>query len=368
MYRGPVLPPPPSDLARFLRGAPARANPGPDLLPVEEAAWFDAQVAAGALVAVSESGGKDSGATLAAMAARVPARQLVVIHADLHEAEWPGTLDVARAHAAHYGLPFVVARALDLDGRDMDLFRLVQREYDKDPTHAPGPRKDKRNCTSDLKRGPIWREIGRYAQEHGFGHIISAQGHRAGESSDRAAMTPVSRLARKSWKNGKRDWFDYLPIFSWSEEDVWRTMRASGLTIHPAYLVGARRLSCAFCFYSSAEDMRVAALHNPELYAKMVAFEEGHRRPGTDDHYRWAISKQTLRERVGFSPEEALARRRRLPMIQPGAAPRYEVVAATGAGAFYLWDHLAQAYRPEPFENPEAARRAATLLAQADPT
>ena len=50
-------------------------------------------IARGALFVVNHSGGKDSQATLLAIRAQVPARQILVIHAHLPGVEWPGTVE-----------------------------------------------------------------------------------------------------------------------------------------------------------------------------------------------------------------------------------------------------------------------------------
>ena len=66
------------------------------------------------IILVNSSAGKDSQASLdvvvaAARQARVLDR-VVVVHADLGEAEWDGVPELAAEHAAHYGLRFELAR------------------------------------------------------------------------------------------------------------------------------------------------------------------------------------------------------------------------------------------------------------------
>lgn len=63
----------------------------------------------GALFVVNHSGGKDSQAMLIELRSVIPAAQLLVIHADLPEVDWPGIREHIDATAA--GLPIIVCRA-----------------------------------------------------------------------------------------------------------------------------------------------------------------------------------------------------------------------------------------------------------------
>jgi hypothetical protein len=47
----------------------------------------------GALFVINHSAGKDSQAMTLALRGLIPAQQMVVVHADLGEVEWPGNLD-----------------------------------------------------------------------------------------------------------------------------------------------------------------------------------------------------------------------------------------------------------------------------------
>lgn len=55
----------------------------------------------GAVFYVSHSGGKDSQAMYAALLARVPEDQIVVVHADLGDIEWRGVQDHIRENTRH---------------------------------------------------------------------------------------------------------------------------------------------------------------------------------------------------------------------------------------------------------------------------
>ena len=62
----------------------------------------------GALVAVSSSGGKDSQAMTILLSGIVPAKQMIVVHAPLGEAEWPGTIEHIEATLPR-GVPLILA-------------------------------------------------------------------------------------------------------------------------------------------------------------------------------------------------------------------------------------------------------------------
>lgn len=102
-------------------------------------------------ILVNSSAGKDSQATLdvvveAARAAGVISR-VVVVHADLGDAEWEGVPALAAEHAAHCGLRFELARRERAGRIETILERVAHR--------GKWPDAARRWCTSDHKRGPI---------------------------------------------------------------------------------------------------------------------------------------------------------------------------------------------------------------------
>ncbi len=193
---------------------------------------------AGALLAVSHSGGKDSQAMMIRLRTLlVPPDQLVVVHALLGCVEWPGTLVHIRATIGE--APLILARAKE------DLLAMVRRRGFW-PTPAI------RNCTSDKERGPIKRELRRYlkANPRFGGRIISCMGLRADESRDRARRVPVSVSARNS-KAGRR-WIDWLPIHDMTEAEVFDTIAAAGERPHWVYAKGMSRCSCTLGHHGHA--------------------------------------------------------------------------------------------------------------------
>ena len=100
------------------------------------------------ILLANSSGGKDSSAMLAVLVEQAETAgvhdRIVVALADLGRMEWPGTKEIARAHAEHYGLPFEVVTRTVTDRRTglprrQDLVEQAARRY----------------CTSAHKRGPI---------------------------------------------------------------------------------------------------------------------------------------------------------------------------------------------------------------------
>lgn len=222
-------------------------------------------VAKDALVVANHSGGKDSQAMLIKLLEWVPREQLLVVHASLGDVEWPGALEHAQKQAEAAGLPFVVAKA------GKSLLGMVEGRFEARPEVPSWPSASHRQCTSDLKRGPIEREVRRYAREHGFQVVINCMGIRAEESPRRAKAIAWRRNEGQSVAS--REWFDWLPIHDLLKTDVLRIIREAGQELHPAYASGNERLSCVFCILASANDLRNGAIRNPELYQRYVELE-----------------------------------------------------------------------------------------------
>jgi 3'-phosphoadenosine 5'-phosphosulfate sulfotransferase (PAPS reductase)/FAD synthetase len=225
-------------------------------------------IRSGALFVANHSGGKDSQAMLVKLLEIVPAQQIIVVHASLGEAEWEGALEHAKAQADAAGLPFIVAHAVKT------FFDMVERRYAvrPGPNSSCWPSAANRQCTSDLKRGPIEREVRRYAKEHGFSKIVSCMGIRAQESPGRSKRPPFSRNERGCIAG--RDWYEWLPIHGMTAVEVFATIKGAGQEPHWAYAAGNQRLSCVFCIMGSPRDLANGAKNRPELFAKYVDIEQ----------------------------------------------------------------------------------------------
>lgn len=135
------------------------------------------------------------------------------------------------------------------------------------------PSPQQRQCTSDLKRGPIERTIRQHIKATGHsGLVVNCMGMRAQESSSRAKLTTFKLNAKNSVAG--REWYDWLPIHDWSEDYVFLRIAAAGQSPHWAYAAGMTRLSCCFCIMASKGDLTTAARLNPPLYRKYVDLEK----------------------------------------------------------------------------------------------
>lgn len=215
------------------------------------------------IILVNSSAGKDSQAMLdylaeLARAAGVKER-LIVVHCDLGRMEWPGTKELAEKQAAHYGLRFeVVANKKTL------LDRVRERKQWPDAA--------RRFCTSELKTGQVTKLIVRLTREAGrFIRILNCLGMRAEESPARAKK-PVFGI-EKDATNSKHHTDRWLPIHSWSVDEVWARIKASGVPHHYAYDRGMPRLSCCFCILASRGALVLSARLNPELASEYAQLE-----------------------------------------------------------------------------------------------
>lgn len=225
----------------------------------------------GALFVVNHSGGKDSQAMYIVLRELVPAEQLVIVHADLGAVEWAGALD--HIHRYSGGVPVHVCRSR------RTLIEMIEQR-------GMFPSPEQRQCTSDLKRGPIEKTIRAITRERqalglpNWGLVVNCMGMRAQESSGRKKL-PVFKLSTRNSKAG-REWYDWLPIHAMLEDEVFSTIAAAGQQPHQVYSLGMRRFSCVFCIMASEADLQTAArlaterpelLNDPHLYRRYVGLE-----------------------------------------------------------------------------------------------
>jgi DNA sulfur modification protein DndC len=213
-------------------------------------------VARGALFIVNHSGGKDSQAMLLYVRQHVPAAQIHIVHADLPEVDWDGIEEHITANS--FGLPVTVCRATKT------FFEMVERRG-----MFPSPKY--RQCTSDLKRGPIERTIREISLATGRTLIVNCMGMRAQESSSRAKLETL-KLSDKNSKAG-RTWYEWLPIHHCTTDEVFAAIAGAGQKPHWAYQAGMTRLSCCFCIMASQADLATAARLRPALYRRYAETE-----------------------------------------------------------------------------------------------
>jgi DNA sulfur modification protein DndC len=206
----------------------------------------------GATFFVNSSAGKDSQAMLLHLRDIVPHDQIIVIHAILPGVEWDGVVEHLRDTIFdHKLLTCQSARNLLDKVRERGMF--------------PSPAM--RWCTSDHKTHQLEKLIRHTGQKL----VVNCMGMRAEESPNRAKLVDFKFSERNS-KNG-REWYDWLPIHEWTEDEVFAKIAAAGQKPHWAYSKGMTRLSCAFCIMASKADLTTAAKLNPVLYKTYVELE-----------------------------------------------------------------------------------------------
>lgn len=212
----------------------------------------------GALFVVNHSGGKDSQAMFAKVCAMVPANQLIVIHAVLPEVDWEGIAEHIKATIGSTPLLFVKAKKT--------FFEMVEHR-------GMFPSPQYRQCTSDLKRNPIEREVRQFLKSNPSfnGLVVNCMGMRAEESAGRSKLETLKINAKNS-KAG-REWYDWLPIHDLLIADVFAAITAAGQVPHWAYAAGMSRLSCCFCIMANKSDLTTAARLAPALYQRYVETE-----------------------------------------------------------------------------------------------
>jgi 3'-phosphoadenosine 5'-phosphosulfate sulfotransferase (PAPS reductase)/FAD synthetase len=253
----------------------------------------------GAIFYISHSGGKDSQAMFILVTALVPADQIVVVHSDLGAVEHHGGQDHIRATIGDFELHVVCA--------GKDFFDMVERRHETRPDVCPFPSSATRQCTSDLKRDPIYKFIRHDMKARDSLLAVNVMGLRAGESPARAKKNPLAHNARLS-KAG-REIYDWLPIHDLNcvldlrfdpetmEDDIFNVISAADQKAFWMYATGNQRMSCVFCIMASANDIQNGARHRPELFERLVNLEKS---------TGWTMfNGETLEERAGMTVAEA---------------------------------------------------------------
>ena len=217
----------------------------------------------GAIFYLSHSGGKDSQAMYAHVRTIVPDEQIVVVHAHLGEIEWEGVEDHIRATTLH---PLNTVRARKT------FFQMVRERARKRPDVPSFPASSTRQCTSDLKRAPIYKFIRRDMNGRGAKLGVNTMGLRAEESYSRRRL--VDLAVNETLSNRKRTVYNWLPIHRLKEQEVFERIAQAGQTPFWAYAAGNRRLSCVFCILACPGDLANGRKYRPELFEEYTKLEE----------------------------------------------------------------------------------------------
>lgn len=236
-------------------------------------------VARGANVAFGSSSGKDSSTLVFKVNAFLDAvghyGERIIIHANLGDIEWEGTISHGEMLAGRVGLPFVVVRRKK--GGMID--RWIQRGQDNKRRYvglscvtviSPWSSASLRFCTSELKVQPICAEL---ARRWAGQEILNAVGIRAEESPDRARKPIAQRNKRLCRADGTTGW-DWYGIHGLLIEDVFLTHRHEGFPLHFSYNTNSR-MSCCVCVLSNEKDLRGACSVDSNIPAilRVVALE-----------------------------------------------------------------------------------------------
>jgi 3'-phosphoadenosine 5'-phosphosulfate sulfotransferase (PAPS reductase)/FAD synthetase len=204
---------------------------------------------------INFSGGKDSCAMLAYLMDKYPEVTKHVVFADTG---WEHT-DAetwSRKIVEGYGLPLHVVR-----NPNKTFLEMVERR-------RIFPGMQTRQCTSDLKVGPINTWIRRNIKDP---VVVSCVGIRSEESSGRKKAAKLKR--DKSETNSKRTIWLWSPIKDWSEQQVLAYLSEKNIPLHPVYQY-LRRFSCRVCIYMSRHDLQAVAIHDPEAVKIIAGIEE----------------------------------------------------------------------------------------------
>tara|TARA_Y100001963_G_scaffold17759_1_gene21950 strand:+ start:38644 stop:39492 length:849 start_codon:yes stop_codon:yes gene_type:complete len=216
------------------------------------------------VIYVSHSGGKDSQAMTAYLKRMGLGHKLVVIHSDLGVMEWEPMHDWIEETS---GFPCNVVSA------EMDFFTLA-RKYKRLPSGM------QQFCTDFLKTKPIKNWIHDHMYANGYQNAINATGMRASESKRRALKKPFQLSRGKGTskmdmpkKHPTHTIYDYMPIFGYSDDEVFEEIALAGQKPHEVYNMGFSRLSCVMCVNGRIAEHQEAARLRPQLAAKMAQLE-----------------------------------------------------------------------------------------------
>lgn len=197
------------------------------------------------VLVINFSGGKDSCAMLAYLCDKYPDVEKRVVFADTGW-EHQDAVEWCKKIVSMFGLKLHTC-----SNPNKTFLQMVEHR-------GMFPGMGTRQCTSDLKRGPIQTWTRRNVSDK---VIINCMGMRAEESSSRAQMPRLKR--NRAMTNSKRTVWDWLPIKDWSEQHVLQYLSQRQIPLHPVYK-HLRRFSCRVCIFMTKRDLQAVAKHDPE--------------------------------------------------------------------------------------------------------
>lgn len=216
---------------------------------------------------VNHSGGKDSTRMLGFIRAKFPNAPTYAVMADtgFEHVSPISAADFARARCAEFGLDLTVVR----HPRRTYLEMVEQRGMFPSPQF--------RQCTSDLKRGPIDKFIRSLPHKV----IVNCIGIRSEESNPRSRLSPLTR--NQNLLTRSRTVYNWLPIFDQTLSDVLAWHWVNAIRLHPVYVpeyhkdgsAGGylRRFSCRVCIFSTDADLAAIHLHDRAAFDAVADLE-----------------------------------------------------------------------------------------------
>ena len=215
---------------------------------------------AGLAFVVNHSGGKDSTRMLGFVRRKFPDSATYAVMADTgFEHQRPiSAADFARHRCAEFGIELEIVR----NTRRTYLEMVEQRGKFPSPQY--------RQCTSDLKRGPVEK----YIRSLSHKVIVNCMGIRAEESYSRSRLSPLSLNAALTTRT--RTVYNWLPIFDQTLGHVLAWHWVNAIRLHPVYVpeyhkdgtTGGylRRFSCRVCIFSTDADLRAIRQHDRDAF------------------------------------------------------------------------------------------------------
>jgi 3'-phosphoadenosine 5'-phosphosulfate sulfotransferase (PAPS reductase)/FAD synthetase len=217
---------------------------------------------------INHSGGKDSTRMLGFVRECFPNMPAVAVMADTgFEHQRPISAEIfAHSRCTKFNVPLTVVR----NPRRTYLEMVEQR--------GMFPSAQYRQCTSDLKRGPIEK----YIRALPFRLIFNCMGIRSEESPPRSKLQPLSLNSSLTTKT--RTVYNWFPIFAQTLSDVLAWHWENGVPLHPVYVqefhrdgtTGGylRRLSCRLCIFSTDSDLLAVRQHDAEAFQAVSNLEQ----------------------------------------------------------------------------------------------
>ena len=202
---------------------------------------------------VSTSGGKDSTAAAAEMTA-LAKRTGVRVRYVFADTGWEAPETYEYLHTIERALGITIDRV----GYPGGMVAKIKES-------ARFPARKQRWCTRELKINPITDYCHELSARENA-DIVQVVGIRADESESRAQMAEFER-------DDSRDVYVWRPLMGWSVEDVLAAHHRASVPVNPLYKRGHNRVGCWPCIYSSKEEIRLWAEHDPARVQEIADLE-----------------------------------------------------------------------------------------------